>query len=274
MGASVMTTRLTFLGVAGYDIEGPRHRILIDPCLSANPAAPLRPDDVPTPDVILVSHAAFDHLGDTAAIARRTGAPVVCGGDVRALLLDQGLPSEQVRATVWGIVVEVGGVLVRPVECHHWSQARLADGQYVSGVPMGFVVETEPDVRIYHYGDTAIFGDLRLIGELYNPTVGLLGCSQPRALADGVPGPGRIVTGEMSPREAALAAAYLGVTLAVACHYLEATTPDVAEFMALVREYDTTGTRAVVAPEPGDVVVIDGATHFVEPGIGRRKDGV
>ncbi len=274
MAARLMTTRLTFLGVAGYDIEGPRHRILIDPCLSANPAAPLRPDEVPTPDVILVSHAAFDHLGDTAAIARRTGAPVVCGGDVRALLLDQGLPSEQVRATVWGIVVEVGGVLVRPVECHHWSQARLADGQYVSGVPMGFIVEAEPDVRIYHYGDTAIFGDLRLIGELYKPTVGLLGCSQPRALADGVPGPGRLVTGEMSPREAALAAEYLGVTLAVACHYLEATTPDVEEFMALVREYDTTGTRAVVAPEPGEIVVIDGATHHVEPGIARRKDGV
>jgi len=268
-----MTTRLTFLGVAGYDIEGPERRILIDPCLTANPAAPLGPDDLETPDVILVSHAAFDHLGDSAAIARRTGAPVVCGGDVRALLLEQGLPSEQVRATVWGIVVEVGGVVVRPVECHHWSQARLANGQYVSGVPLGFIVETEPGVRIYHYGDTAIFSDLRLIGELYQPTVGLLGCSQPRALADSVPGPGRIVTGEMSPREAALAAEYLGVTLAVACHYLTAATPDVDEFMALARAYDTTGARAVVAPEPGDVVVIDGATHRVESGVSRRKDG-
>ncbi len=171
-----MSTTLTFLGIAGYDIAGPERRILIDPCLTDNPTAPCGPDDLATPDVILVSHAAFDHLGDTAAIARRTGAPVVCGADVRALLLDQGLPSHQVRATVWGIVVEVGGVVVRPVECHHWSQARLADGSYVSGVPLGFIVETEPGVRIYHYGDTAIFGDLRLIGELYAPTVGLLGC--------------------------------------------------------------------------------------------------
>jgi L-ascorbate metabolism protein UlaG (beta-lactamase superfamily) len=269
-----MATRLTFLGIAAYDIEGPACRILIDPCLSDNPAAPLAHYEVATPDVILVSHAALDHLGDTAAIAQRTGAPVVCGSDVRALLLEQGLPSEQVRATVWGIVVEVGGVLVRPVECRHWSQARLANGQYVSGVPMGFIVETEPGVRIYHYGDTAIFSDLRLIGELYQPTVGLLGCSQPRALADAVPGPGRIVTGEMSPREAALAAEYLGVPLAVACHYLEADTPDVHEFTALVREYDSTGKRAVVAPEPGEIVVIDGATHRVEPGISRRKEAV
>jgi len=74
-----MSTTLSFLGVAGYDIAGPDHRILIDPCLTANPAAPVGPDDLETPDVILVSHAAFDHLGDTAAIARRTGAPVVCG---------------------------------------------------------------------------------------------------------------------------------------------------------------------------------------------------
>jgi L-ascorbate metabolism protein UlaG (beta-lactamase superfamily) len=269
-----MATRLTFLGIAAYDIAGPTCRVLIDPCLSDNPAAPLAHYEVATPDVILVSHAALDHLGDTAAIAQRTGAPVVCGNDVRALLLEQGLPSEQVRATVWGIVVEVGGVLVRPVECRHWSQARLANGQYVSGVPMGFIIETEPDVRIYHYGDTAIFSDLRLIGELYQPTVGLLGCSQPRALADAVPGPGRIVTGEMSPREAALAAEYLGVRLAVACHYLEADTPDVHEFVALARRYDSTGSRVVVAPEPGETVVIDGATYRIEPRISRQKEPV
>jgi L-ascorbate metabolism protein UlaG (beta-lactamase superfamily) len=262
-----MSTRLTFLGIAAYDIEGPHHRILIDPCLTENPAAPLGPDDLTTPDVILVSHAAFDHLGDTAAIARRTGAPVVCGADVRALLLDQGLPSDQVRATVWGILVEVGGVLVQPVECHHWSQATLSDGRVISGVPLGFVVETEPGVRIYHYGDTAIFGDLRLIGELYHPTVGLLGCSQPRALADATPGPGRLVTGEMSPREAALAAEFLGVDLAVACHYLDADHPDVTEFLSLVRKLDSTGQRQALALQPGEALVIDAGAYRVEAGL-------
>jgi L-ascorbate metabolism protein UlaG (beta-lactamase superfamily) len=182
---------------------------------------------------------------------------------VRALLLDQGLPSAQVRATVWGIVVEVGGVLVRPVECHHWSHARLADGRYVSGVPLGFIVEMEPGVRIYHYGDTAIFGDMRLISELYRPTIGLLGCAQPRALADATAGPGRLVTGEMSPREAALAAEMLGVQLAVACHYLETTDPEVGEFLTLVREYDTTGARAALALEPGETLVVDASSSRV-----------
>jgi len=261
-----MSTRLHFLGIAGYVIEGPRSRIVIDPCLSENPTAPCGPEDLPTPDVILVSHAASDHLGDTLAIARRTGAPVVCGADVRTLLLAQGLPSDQVRATVWGIVVEVGGVLVRPVECHHWSQALLPNGSLVSGVPLGFIVETEPGVRIYHYGDTAIFGDLRLIGELYAPTIGLLGCAQPRALADAVPGPGRIVTGEMSPREAALAAELLRVDLAVACHYLDTGDPDVGAFLALVPELDTTGKRLAMALEPGECLVVEGGTYRKEWG--------
>ncbi|HET7767585.1 MAG TPA: MBL fold metallo-hydrolase, partial [Chloroflexota bacterium] len=186
-----MATRIRFLGVAAYEIVSPRHRILIDPFLTGSPSAPCRPDDLERPDVILVTHAAPDHLGDAFAIARRTGAPVVCGADVRALLLDQGLPSDQVRATVWGIRVEVGGVLVEPVECRHWSMATLSDGRIVSGVPLAFVMEPEPGVRVYHYGDTAVF-DMRLIGELYRPTVGLIGCAQPRTLAHLAPGAGRM----------------------------------------------------------------------------------
>lgn len=251
-----MSTQLTFLGVAGYDILGPSFRVLIDPFLSESPFAPYGPGDVPTPDVILVSHAAFDHLGDTAAIALRTGAPVVCGGEVRAILLDAGVPSERVRATTWGIVVEVGGVVVRPVACQHWSQGRLADGSLVSGVPMGFIVETEPGVRIYHYGDTAIFGDMRLIAQLYGPTVGLLGCSQPQELLARVPGPGRILTGELSPDEAALSAELLGVELAVASHYFDPSHADVTGFLDLVPTHDTTGRRRAVAPAVGETLTI------------------
>jgi L-ascorbate metabolism protein UlaG (beta-lactamase superfamily) len=264
-----MTTRVTFLGVAGYEITWDEHRILIDPYLSGNPASPIRHEDLATPDVILVSHAAFDHFGDTFAIAQRTGAPVVCGGDVRNLLLAMGLPSEQVRATVWGLVTRVNGVTIQPVECHHWSQAQLPNGQWISGVPMGFIVQTEPDVGIYHYGDTAIFSDLRLLAQLYHPTIGLLGCSQPQILLQKVPGPGDILTGEMSPREAALAAEFLGVRLAVACHYLDleqqaSEASDVAAFLAAVKEYDTTGTRQGIAPKVGETLVIDGATYRLE----------
>ncbi|HET7091868.1 MAG TPA: MBL fold metallo-hydrolase, partial [Thermomicrobiales bacterium] len=213
-----MATQIRFLGVAGYEIVGPAWRVVIDPFLSG-PMAATAPDRLARPDAILVTHAAYDHYGDTAAIARRTGAPVVCGGEVRAMLLEEGIPAERIQATTWGIVVDVGGVVIRPVECHHWSQGRLKDGAFVAGVPMGFIVEPEPGIRVYHYGDTAIFSDLKLIRDLYRPTVAILGCANPVELEASEIGPGRLLTGEMSPDEAALAAEWLGAPIAIASHY-------------------------------------------------------
>jgi L-ascorbate metabolism protein UlaG (beta-lactamase superfamily) len=247
---------MTFLGVAGYEVVGPTFRFLVDPFLSGPVPGP-DPDALARPDVILVSHAAFDHLGDTARIAKRTGAPVVCGGEVRAMLIDDGVPEGQIQATTWGIVIEVDGVVVRPVECHHWSQGRLKNGQLISGVPMGFIVETEPGIRIYHYGDTAIFSDLKLIGELYQPTIGIFGCANPEELLANVPGPGRLLTGEMSPDEAALAADYLGVDVAVASHYYDPAQADVQAFVEAVPKRDSTRTRQVVAPAVGETLVFN-----------------
>ena len=264
-----MSTKLIFLGVAGYLIETDEHRVLIDPCLTAHPYSLLQPDQVPPLDAILVTHAAFDHFGDTYEIAARTGAPVICGGEVKALLIAKGIPEHQVRAIVWGLVTRVSGMIIRPVECHHWSQTTLPDGQIVSGVPMGFIVEPEPGVRIYHYGDTAIFSDLRLIKDLYQPTIGLLGCTQPQHLLRQVTGPGEVLTGEMSAREAALAAEFLGLDIAVACHYLsleqEATErQDVQEFLAAVHEFDTTGKRTSLALEIGEALIIEGNSYRKE----------
>lgn len=258
-----MTTRITFHGVACYEVASPRGRVLLDPFFDGNPVATVTADDLERPDVILVSHAAFDHMGDAGAVARRTGAPVVCGTDTAAVLREQGVPETQLRRTVWGIVVEVGGFVVRPVECHHWSQATLADGQVITGTPLGFVVEAEPGVRVYHFGDSAIFGDMRLIGELYRPTVGLLGVTQPWSLVD-TRAAGRVVTGEMSPDEAALAAEFLGVTYAVATHYEDPGHPDVRAFLDQVRKVDSSGARVPLALAPGQTLVIDGSTHTVE----------
>jgi L-ascorbate metabolism protein UlaG (beta-lactamase superfamily) len=260
-----VSTRLTYLGAAGYDIVGPTHRVLIDPFLSDNPVAPCGPDDLEPPDVILVSHAALDHYGDTAAIAKRTGAPVICDLAVRLKLIDDGLHPKQVTATTWGIVVEVAGLRVRPVECHHWSSAFLHDGRQVVGNPIAFIIETEPGVRIYHYGDTAIF-DMRLIGELYRPTVGLLGCTIPHELADWIPGPGKFLTGEMDGDEAARAAEMLGLELAVACHYLTLDA-EVERFLRLVHQHDSTGRRRAVAPLVGETLVVEPGRHRIEQAV-------
>lgn len=228
-----MSVTIRFFGVAGYEIVTARgQRVLLDPFLDANPASPVRAADLTRVDLLLVTHAAFDHLGDTLAIARRTGAPVVCGGEVKAYLTASGLPEDQVRATTWGIAVEVAGIHVQPVECHHWSQIALPNGGLASGVPMGYVLDAGDDVRFYHYGDTAIFSDLRLIAELYRPTIGCLGIANPEAILSRVSGPGRLVSAEMSPREGALAAQWLGLDVVLPCHYLDPDCADVREFHA------------------------------------------
>ncbi len=106
----------------------------------------------------------IDHLGDTDKIAAKYGCPVVCGGEVKAWLMDRGIPASQIRATTWGIRVKVAGIEIQPLECHHWSQIRLKDNSFISGVPMAFIVYADDNLRFYHYGDTAIFSRSQAAG--------------------------------------------------------------------------------------------------------------
>ena len=256
-----MSTRLTYHGAASFEIVSPTHTILVDPFLTDNPLAPCGPDDLRVPDVILVSHAAVDHYGDAPAVAKRTGAPVICDAAVRAKLIDDGVEPDQVTATTWGIVVEVAGLLIRP------SVPPLVDGNTLGRANR----RRQPDGihrrdRAGHTGLPLwrhVRFDMRLIGELYRPTVGLLGCTLPRELSHLIPGPGRFVTGEMDPDEAARAAEMLGLELAVACHYL-APNEDVDRFLELVSHHDTGGRRRVVAPLVGETLVVEPGNHWIE----------
>jgi L-ascorbate metabolism protein UlaG (beta-lactamase superfamily) len=256
-----MPTRIRFFGVAAYELVLPTgQHVLVDPFLDDNPGSPIKSDALDRVDLILVTHAAFDHMGDTEAIARRTGVPVVCGGEVKAYLTAKGIPAAQVRATTWGIAVEVAGVRVQPVECHHWSQIRMPDGTYASGVPMSFVVYAEPGVRFYHYGDTALFTDLKLIAELYRPTVGCVGITNPLEILSRVSGPGRMVSAEMSPREGALAAQWLGLRTVLPCHYINPDHDDVREFVGHLAQARRRGE-----PVPESIVLRPGEEFVAEP---------
>lgn len=257
-----MTTRITFHGTACYTVTSPAGSVLMDPFLSSSPSAEVGPDDVGDPDAILVSHAAWDHMEDAATVALRTGAPVLCGTDTALSLLESGVPESQIRRSIWGIKVRVGDLLISPVFCAHWSQVTLADGRVVSGVPMAFVVVTEPGISVYHFGDSAITTEMELIGSLHRPTVGLLGVTQPWSLV--AAGGGEVVTGEMSPQEAALAAEMLGVRYAVATHYDDADHPDIKDFIDAVPEHDSSDRRIPLALRPGQTLVIDEDQHQVE----------
>jgi L-ascorbate metabolism protein UlaG (beta-lactamase superfamily) len=254
-----MSTKIRFLGVAAYEIiTSQGQHILIDPFLNENPGSPVKAEDLERVDLIIVSHAAFDHFGDTEAIARRTGAPIICGGEIKAYLMAKGLPASQVRATTWGIRVEVAGIEVQPVECHHWSQIQMPDGTLATGNPMAFVVYADPGVRFYHYGDTAIYSDLKLAAELYQPTIGCIGISQPWEITHRVTGPGRMLTGEMSPREGALAAQWLGLETVLPCHYIDPDNDDVREFEHHLAEAAARGAKVPksIVMAPGDVLEV------------------
>jgi L-ascorbate metabolism protein UlaG (beta-lactamase superfamily) len=254
------TTRIRFLGVAAYEIitrDGVR--VLLDPFLDENPGSPVRSDSFDRVDLVVVSHAAFDHLGDTDRIAARYGCPVVCGGEVKAWLTDRGIPPEQVRATTWGIRVRVAGIEIQPLECRHWSQIRLRDGAFISGVPMAFIVYAAPNVRFYHYGDTALFSDMKLQAELYRPTIGAIGIANPREILHRNPMPGEMLTGEMSPREGLLATQWLGLETVLPCHYITPDgDPDVAEYLQLHAEARARGETVADALvlRPGDTITL------------------
>lgn len=254
-------TQIRFFGVAAYElVTGAGNRILIDPFLDENPGSPVRSYQLERVDLVIVSHAAADHLGDTEAIARRTGAPVICGGEVKAYLMAQGIPANQIRATTWGIAVEVAGIRVQPVECHHWSHIRMPDGTLASGLPMAFVIYTDPGVRFYHYGDTAIFSDMKLQAELYQPTIGCVGIANPQEILHRNPMPGRMITAEMSPREGALAAQWLRLETVLPCHYVNPECPEVSEFNRILEQARQQGQKT-----PQSVVLTPGEVFHAKP---------
>lgn len=256
-----MTTRITFHGVSTFEVAGPNGRVLMDPFFDGNLTATVTADDLLAPDVILASHAAHDHMGDAARVAIRTGAPVVCGIDTAAMLLESGVPEAQIRRTVWGIRIKVGKLLINPVFCAHWSSAKLRDGSVITGTPMAFVVEMEPGVRVYHFGDSAITREMELIRAIHRPTVALLGVTQPWSLVQ--PGLAEVASGEMTAEEAALAAEMLGVTCAVATHYDLPDHEDVQQFLQEVPKADSTGRRIALAPRSGETIIIDGDRHEI-----------
>ncbi|WP_084801228.1 MBL fold metallo-hydrolase [Bradyrhizobium sp. Tv2a-2] len=250
--------KVRFLGVAAYEIVVPDGRhILLDPFLTGNPACKVAVEDLDRVDLILVTHAALDHLGDAHTIAKRTGAPVVCGGEVSAYLKAMNVPASQMRTTAWGMRLEVSGFEIQTVECRHCSGTTAPDGSFVSGIPLSFIAELGDGIRWYHPGDTSLFSDMRLQGELYKPTIGSLGIANPTGLSDSKPG--RKLTTVLSPREGVLAAQWLGLKTVLPCHYTDPADPLVIEFQNCLSEARAKGESVpeAIVLRGGDWITID-----------------
>lgn len=252
-----MTTRIRFLGIAAFEITNEQGQvILIDPCLSDNPACPVQVDDLGQVDLVLVTHLAIDHLGDAAVISRKFQCPVVCGPEVAVFLTQQGADPGLMRTLPWGGQSNPHGIRVRAVECHHTSFRQAPNGEYLSGQPLGFIVYPDPGVRIYHSGDSAIFSDLKLIGELYKPNIGLIAACELESEYLQRFGLQDHIGNEMNGDEGALAAMWLGVDYAIICHYLNPEgREDVQKFINILNNRHSDGGPLVkpLALYPGEV---------------------
>src|ERR1043166_7041088 len=154
-----MATRVRWLGHACLLVETDGQKILIDPFLTGNPAAAVKADDVPA-DFILISHGHADHVGDAVAIARRTGATVVCNYEISEWLQKQGLKKVHGQQHGGGHAFPFGRVKL--TLAFHGSM--LPDGSY-GGNPCGFLLTFKDGKKVYDAADTGLFGDMKLIGE-------------------------------------------------------------------------------------------------------------
>ncbi len=158
-----MATRVQWLGHSCLLFEVDDQHVLVDPFLSDNPGAAAKADKVPA-DVILISHGHGDHVGDAVAIAKRTGAKVVSNYEISLWLQEtHGLPGDQVIGMQHGGSTILDGVgRIKLTLAFHGSV--LPDGKN-GGNPCGFLLTFPDGTKVYDAADTALFGDMRLIGE-------------------------------------------------------------------------------------------------------------
>jgi L-ascorbate metabolism protein UlaG (beta-lactamase superfamily) len=164
---------ITWLGHATVRCDLPAGEVLlIDPFLQGNPSCPPEAKSFERLDLILVTHAHGDHMADAVALAREHDALVIATYDLCEWLSAQGV--ERVSGMNLGGTQRALGLRVTQVRADHTSGFLAGDHPAYGGVASGFVVRSDDGWSFYHAGDTALFGDMALIGELYRPGLAFL----------------------------------------------------------------------------------------------------
>jgi L-ascorbate metabolism protein UlaG (beta-lactamase superfamily) len=224
----------TWLGHATFLLKTPGgKRIIMDPWVSGNPSCPESAKQVGTLDLMLITHGHEDHTGDAVSIGRSSGAHVVAPYELSVWLQKKGL--KNVTGMNPGGTLNALGLSVTMVPACHSSSVE-EDGQIVyMGVATGYVIAFEDGLTVYYAGDTSVFGDMRLIGEMYRPALAFLPI-------------GDLYT--MGPAQAAKACELLGVTQVVPMHY--GTFPALTGTPAKLRELVASRGVEVLELKPGE----------------------
>ncbi|MEM1733075.1 MAG: metal-dependent hydrolase [Pyrobaculum sp.] len=224
--------QVKWLGHSAFIVELSSIKLLIDPWIS-NPLSPLSLQDVVNlkPTHILITHDHFDHFGEAVEIAKATGAPIVGTFELTLEVAEKGVPEAQTMPMNIGGTIKLGeGVEIYMTPALHTANR---------GAPSGFVIAS-PEGNIYHAGDTALFRDMELIGELYDLDIALLPI-------------GSVFT--MGPREAAIAVQFLRPRRVVPMHYntFPLIKQDPEDFKTRV---EAISRSRVYVMRPGDVLRI------------------
>ena len=227
------TFSYTWLGHATFLVTTPGgKRVLFDPWITGNPKSPDSAKKLGHLDLILVTHGHGDHTGDVIPVARESGAQVVAPFELSLYFQKKGL--QNVTGMNPGGTMQALGLSVTMVQAFHSSSIEDDGKVMYAGVATGYVVKLENGVTLYFAGDTALFGDMRLIGELYQPQIAFLPI-------------GDFYT--MGPEQAAKAVEFLGVKQVVPMHY--GTFPALTGTPAKLREL-LGGRAEVVELKPGE----------------------
>jgi L-ascorbate metabolism protein UlaG (beta-lactamase superfamily) len=219
---------IRFLGHACFELTEGDTRVLIDPFLTGNPKAAAAPGDL-DPTHIFLTHGHPDHYGDIEDIAKRTGAPVVAIAEIANELGEAGV--ENLFDPNLGGTVEFDDVWVRLVPAWHTSTTPKG----TVNVPAGMVIGLGGKI-VYHLGDTALFSDLRLVGERDSVDVALM-----------------CIGGHytMDRHDAVTAAGLVDATTVIPCHY-DTFPPVETDAEAFKSDVESRTSSRVEVLQPGE----------------------
>jgi L-ascorbate metabolism protein UlaG (beta-lactamase superfamily) len=200
---SLKGTRITWLGHATVLVQTAKGTtILIDPFIAQNPKYPqgfVLPEKI---QYVLLTHGHGDHMADAVQVAKEHDSTVVAIYELAAFVGEKG--ADKTIGMNLGGTVQLGEVAATMVEAKHSAGAQDESGTHYVGVAAGFVLTIADGPVLYHSGDTAVFGDMKIIRELYHPEVAML------------PIGGHFT---MGPKEAALAVQLLGPSMVLPIHF-------------------------------------------------------
>ncbi len=227
---------IQWLGHAGFRISD-KTTIIIDPFLTGNPLARVSLDEIGRADIVCITHGHGDHLGDSIEIVKTHNSTLVGIYEITVFAIQKGI--EKIEPMNIGGTICIDDVEITMTEAKH--SADIVDANLSGGHPCGFVINVD-GLKIYHAGDTSLFSDMQLIGEIYEPDVALL------PIGDRF---------TMGPREAAMASELIRPKVVIPMHY---------NTFPLIKQDPEHFSRCVksLVPEVEVVILAPGETYSVK----------